>query len=656
MSVRMPVRLNRGVTPSPSYRQERDLARNSHVRHTGRGSRRAILPDALRVNANPLQTDLCRYPGDRNVTRKLPVRSRLLATLHQSSQGFTLIELMVVLMVLAITSTILIKSSVGLQDQSRYTQTLDRIAQIKSAIINVQTVNGVPQVSGFVADMGRPPYNLHELLENQYCPENIADYTSTLCTGGVEPFVALTPQSTMKICQDGTNPYTDSASYCNGGSSYTYTTATLGAGWNGPYIQTSRNPHEVDGSTLDPVNSSVSGADALTDGWGNEWPYHSDNGYVYSTTTPAWLYFNGYSSSYYDTRHNYGWAYTMSAGGFVGLFSYGSGCIMNSAWCANQGYPSTAYEFGYPTTYTTGTTDYSGFSALDSASPQTLLKPQDWQVSLSNGISVTLTPQPSCRVPASNTACLMLGGTWNSGSNTCDVVTATTSLPSITASGFCNSNMNATYTSGTASAVFPCSDPVAETLASSACAWLNSGTNVWNATSYNINAWTLGSCGVSAGITPGTAQTVCNNAGGSWASPNCSALTSGLSIPLPYYVPPAECSALQQNTGGIEFCLNIYYINPLKDSATDLLDIASSSYTLAALASGQLQTLLFSNFYNISGTSVTNLPAGKLAYSVHAGPCSSTTGGGTAAPTYPIAGRPPVVITLLPGQPPTLVW
>jgi len=32
------------------------------TRHPGRDSLRAILPEALRVNANPFQTDLCRDP------------------------------------------------------------------------------------------------------------------------------------------------------------------------------------------------------------------------------------------------------------------------------------------------------------------------------------------------------------------------------------------------------------------------------------------------------------------------------------------------------------------------------------------------------------------------------------------------------------------
>jgi len=33
------------------------------ARHPGRDSHQAILPDALRVNANLFQTDLCRDPG-----------------------------------------------------------------------------------------------------------------------------------------------------------------------------------------------------------------------------------------------------------------------------------------------------------------------------------------------------------------------------------------------------------------------------------------------------------------------------------------------------------------------------------------------------------------------------------------------------------------
>ena len=37
------------------------------LRHTGRDSCQAILPDTLRINANLFQTDLCRYPGHMEV-------------------------------------------------------------------------------------------------------------------------------------------------------------------------------------------------------------------------------------------------------------------------------------------------------------------------------------------------------------------------------------------------------------------------------------------------------------------------------------------------------------------------------------------------------------------------------------------------------------
>jgi hypothetical protein len=41
-------------------------------RHTGMDSCRAILPGTLRVNANPLRADLCRYPGHKDVIQADP--------------------------------------------------------------------------------------------------------------------------------------------------------------------------------------------------------------------------------------------------------------------------------------------------------------------------------------------------------------------------------------------------------------------------------------------------------------------------------------------------------------------------------------------------------------------------------------------------------
>jgi hypothetical protein len=43
------------------------IKRLQQQRHTGMDSHQAILPDALRVNANLFQTDLCRFPDTMDV-------------------------------------------------------------------------------------------------------------------------------------------------------------------------------------------------------------------------------------------------------------------------------------------------------------------------------------------------------------------------------------------------------------------------------------------------------------------------------------------------------------------------------------------------------------------------------------------------------------
>ena len=93
----------------------------------------------------------------------------MLMTNRNHSQGFTLIELVMVLMIVAVTGTILVKGMSGLQDATRDNITRERVNQIKQAIINVQTINGTPTVSGFVADVGRLPSCIRELIDGT-CP------------------------------------------------------------------------------------------------------------------------------------------------------------------------------------------------------------------------------------------------------------------------------------------------------------------------------------------------------------------------------------------------------------------------------------------------------------------------------------------------------
>ena len=143
------------------------------------------------------------------------------------SNGFTLIELMVVLTILAITATILIQSTSGLQDQGRYNQTVDRVNQIKQAIVNVTTVNGVPQVSGFVADMGRLPHCLQELLTNYYTCNGTSgsDPAWSLigsCVGGSAP-----PYTTQANCLSSGGAWGGVIGPCVVGNTTTYTSKQL---------------------------------------------------------------------------------------------------------------------------------------------------------------------------------------------------------------------------------------------------------------------------------------------------------------------------------------------------------------------------------------------------------------------------------------------
>ena len=149
----------------------------------------------------------------------------LMIKTQNHSQGFTLIELVMVLLIVAVTGTILVKGMSGLQDATRDNITRERVTQIKQAIINVQTINGTPTVSGFVADVGRLPDCIRELVDG-YCeasgiPSCASDVTlanPTYCT------------STANIIKDQR--------------------------WNGPYLTTSNgtfydgwgNPDTLDGN------------------------------------------------------------------------------------------------------------------------------------------------------------------------------------------------------------------------------------------------------------------------------------------------------------------------------------------------------------------------------------------------------------------------
>ena len=120
--------------------------------------------------------------------------------------GFTLLELLVVVSLLGLLSLTAVALFDNAGDQDRFEATRNRLAVIRTAIIGdtSRTLNGEPMLSGYVADMGRLPSNIAELLiEND-------------TTLGVS-------QATW-------------AEYDIAGVSVTGLTGKLYAGWRGPYL------------------------------------------------------------------------------------------------------------------------------------------------------------------------------------------------------------------------------------------------------------------------------------------------------------------------------------------------------------------------------------------------------------------------------------
>ena len=154
-------------------------------------------------------------------------------------RGFTLVEVLTVMLVLVAVASITVEVSSDLAFQNRYEITKDRYEKIKRAIIGRPDVliNGQPDISGFVADMGRLPRNIHELLEEDYCLTDRTIHDETTCT---------------------------TANWVDQTARVSATSTTLGYGWNGPYLDIFKIPEDVG---------------AIPDGWGTLAQNDADHNY-----------------------------------------------------------------------------------------------------------------------------------------------------------------------------------------------------------------------------------------------------------------------------------------------------------------------------------------------------------------------------------------
>lgn len=88
-------------------------------------------------------------------------------------QGFTLLEIVLVLFLLGLMASSTLFLTEGIEDQAKYDETKHRIEMIRTAILgdSSRTINGRPEISGFASDMGRLPECLRELLTLLGCDE-----------------------------------------------------------------------------------------------------------------------------------------------------------------------------------------------------------------------------------------------------------------------------------------------------------------------------------------------------------------------------------------------------------------------------------------------------------------------------------------------------
>ena len=307
-------------------------------------------------------------------------------------EGMTLIELTVVLLILTSLATIALRSTTGLVEQTKWEQTKKRHEEIKKAIIGDPklVINDQPDISGFVADMGRLPNNIRELLSEAYCK---VDYTKDLA-GCPTPVTNWIKQNPGYCESDYSKKQAScpSADWNTTGLAAPATSTQLGFGWNGPYLIT-----------------SLSHADkfAFADSWGR--------------------YLKDASGDPDVSDVNYGWNFEEPA-----KDASGSPILDSLGWQSygkdhNVDYttPSDSYNIDYPPSLVSGTPPVA-------RSPSVLVQ-NDWKVNISGGIEVAINSSGigSCDVSTitNGNQCIDAGWNWPVAFNCFDPISGTPIIP-----------------------------------------------------------------------------------------------------------------------------------------------------------------------------------------------------------------------------------
>lgn len=286
-------------------------------------------------------------------------------------QGFSLVELTVVLLLITLIASVAVRETSELGFQVRYEQTKERLEMIKQAILGNprQIVNGQQAISGFVADMGRLPNSLRELLQRSGdCSDDAGDVSQAACLG------LPTPGS-----------WTASA-WNNDPVSQLDAETGMRHGWNGPYLSVANNPADND---------------AFSDGWGSA---SNDGNY-------GWRFEPGLNQ---DKLGNTNLADDQSdPDGFVRLVvqSLGRDQVANAL-------PTNDYIDDYPPN------QFADDNTPPVYFPTPLIDKSDWLVDIRSGINIsfkktagTLPSISRCSDPTKSTksACMAASEIWRGG-------------------------------------------------------------------------------------------------------------------------------------------------------------------------------------------------------------------------------------------------
>lgn len=156
-------------------------------------------------------------------------------TLAKRNRGFTLLEMLVVIGLLGLVALGAASLIIDTGEEIRKDATEKNWNALRKAIIGdyTQSVNGSPYLSGYVADMGRLPNNIKELMSQEF----FYDHDDNALT----PSLSLVVQPKWQEIELNTV----------NGAANTGVVGKIYGGWRGPYLYTA-------------------GSDVFRDGWGNQ--------------------------------------------------------------------------------------------------------------------------------------------------------------------------------------------------------------------------------------------------------------------------------------------------------------------------------------------------------------------------------------------------